>query len=167
MRAPPGLLLLALLFPVASPAFPEVDQARPSLHGSPAGESCPVRVVPGRSLGSLKLGMAEEELGRLKLVVKRVRDSGNWYVVGPYTARFDQGKLVQIHGELHDLPDCVRLGRRKIHRDAGVEQLRALFRKCGKDEMRLGGNLAVCDGIAIGTAGWGGRQASPSLRVPF
>src|SRR5450631_2237481 len=94
--------------------YPVVAQARPSVYGSPEGVQCPVRLVPGKSIGKISLGMTLDQVADLGMKIKRVQDTSS-YVVGPYSVSVDRdtGKVEFIEAELGDLPHCVVVGNQR------------------------------------------------------
>jgi hypothetical protein len=162
----PMTLFTGLFFFSASAnAYPQVEQARPSLHGSRKGITCPIKLVPNLSFGDIKLGMTLKELDALGMEIKQVLNSAGWYVVGLFSVRLEQGKVVLIEAELADLPGCVEFESKRIPKKAPLKDLRQIFKNCSQEENLIGGNVTRCDGITIVTGGWGGKQKSPSLRV--
>lgn len=144
----------------------EIDQARPSLYGSKKNVPCPVVVTPGQAIGLMQLGRKFQELREPGMVVKKVRQLSNVYVMGPYVASFnDEMKLVGISAELFDLPACVKYQDKTLDARQTMKQLRALFPGCDKTETRLGGNLTKCQGINLTEGGWGGKQKSVELSI--
>lgn len=151
---------------LAEGGFPEVDQARPSLYGSTRGVTCPVKVVPGKSIGQVQLGASMDELRKSGLEIKKVRGAGELYVVGPYSVRLEGGKVQRLEAELGDLPDCIVYGQKKLAKTADLSALKRIFSACRDEEPGEGGNLTLCEGLGISTGGWGGQQKTPALRLP-
>lgn len=146
--------------------FDEVDQARPSLHGSNKGVPCPLDVVPGRSIGQLELGQDFEQVKALGMKIKKVRNIERIYVVGPYSVAFnEQNKVSSVEAELGDLPLCVKYQGKKINPATSIKTLRGMFPECAKKEVRMGGNSVACQGITLTEGGWGGSQKTVGLTL--
>jgi hypothetical protein len=121
-----------------------------------AAMDCPT-VVPGVSIGLLKLGMSAKEVRKLKLV----KDL--------YEIYYDRdNKKVSSLGLNLDTAKCFVLGGKKVGKlkqgklEQGPFALALKLGTCGPMEMRIGGNNIYCDGGKISLL-W--NQGYNSLRV--
>lgn len=160
------ILSLILFLPVFCFSYEDVLQGRPSIYGSSKNVNCPIEVVPGKGIGPLEVGRHLKEFEDLKMTMKSVQGSKTHMIIGRYSVQFsEQGILKYVEAEIGDLPDCVYFGRTKITKKMSSAQIAEILPNCKKLEIRYGGNIIECEGISIGSGGWGGTQKTPSLRV--
>lgn len=160
------IILFALMLPSLSFSYKDVSQARPSKYGSKKNVICPWEIVPGVGIGPLKLNQTVQEIEKLGMDMKTVQGMKAVMVVGMSTIGVTQTDVVRyVEVEIGDLPDCLVFKKTKIKKTMSEKVLAQLFTNCQPQEIRLGGNLIQCDGIAILTGGWGGRQKTPSLQI--
>lgn len=143
-----------------------VAQLRPSLFGSIMGMTCPIEVVPGKSLGMIPIGATRDSLKVLKYVMKNVKGMPDAMIVGMYSVYFDKkGRVNAVEAELGNLPTCVEMNKKRIKNHEHTENLVKFFTGCGAETKMEGGNVIACKGIQIRTGGWGGQQKTPALRI--
>ena len=117
-----------------------------------------INLVPGQSLGPLRIGMTRGDLAKAGFEVKP-HPSGqlgdNVRVVGPYQVVLDGDKVASIEVRLGDLSGGIAVAGRVIPAGAGLEQLTKLLPGCGPAEAREGGTVVACGGgttlIKVGT----------------
>lgn len=158
-------LLVATLLSTLANAYEKVPQGRPGTYGSSRGITCPIEIIPGKSIGSIKLGQSKKELEALKMTIKSV-EASDLLIVGRNLVHLDKkGLVVTVEAELGDLPSCLHVGDKELTKKMHPFELSRVFKKCQKTSVREGGNIIECDGIDIISGGWGGQQKTPLLRV--
>lgn len=123
---------------------------------------CPVAIVPGKSFGPLRLGMAPNEISKSGLAVNQ-----STHQLGPFYVQMEkQGtSLSAISTELGFLPDCVAYNGNRIDPSISATELSKYFSNCGAARHLEGGSLIECDGISLSFAGWGGQQKWVSVQI--
>lgn len=128
-------------------------------NGSQEGIKCPIKIVPGKSIGPIEIGMPKGNLLQIGLGIKQLKDSPNNILVGPYMVTMANEKIFQAAAEIAYLKNCVELGNQPIPQDATFDQLKKILPNCGNTESSFGGNVSKCDGIII-------KQGSGQDSVP-
>lgn len=160
------VLPFILFLPILCFSYEDALQGRPSIYGSSKNVKCPIEVVPGRGIGPMEVGRHLKEFVDLKMMMKSVQGSKTHMIIGRYSVQFsEQGILNYVEAEIGDLPDCVYFGKTKITKKMSSAQIAKILPNCKKQEMRYGGNIIECEGISIGSGGWGGNQKTPQLKV--
>lgn len=111
-----------------------------------AEPSCPLNIVPGRSLGPLKLGEP------LPGPPRGPADS-DFREIGPVRARYCGGRAVDLWLEdLRTGPDCVTLNGQPLARDIALETLKTRLGDCRDLPPRIGGAFVECaaGGLRLG-----------------
>lgn len=161
MKAMLGALCLMAAAAVASaPGSAEAESVAPK-------RAC-LEVVPGQSLGPVKLGMTREALGRLGLPVEAGPVEGQWKV-GAFTAVTDaEGKVAAVWRELsgQGAPPCLAHGQRRVEVQPDAEAIAAALGACGPVDVREGGNTIDCFAGAAGLGfGLDTATQTPWMRV--
>ncbi|MEN0060424.1 MAG: hypothetical protein AAGB31_16405 [Bdellovibrio sp.] len=166
IKLPSAILTILLLLPGVSWGYEEAPLARPKTYGSSKGVTCPIAIIPGKSLGPIELGKNISELEVLGMSIKKVQGSESQLIVGRYTVEVDSAKTITaISAEIGDLPNCVKYKRHRITQKMFPQRIAKLFTKCAHPERLQGGSIIACDGVVIGSGKWSGQQKSPSLKV--
>lgn len=133
------------------------DKAK-STFGDVSKESAPVkdelkdrldapRLVPGKSIGPIRIGMTRDEVGRLGLPVLQ-HPSGqmgnDFRDVGPYQVVFDRDHVVSVSLVLTGSPAGMLVGQRLVDPNVSVEDLVKSIPGCGEPESREGGTIFRC-----------------------
>jgi hypothetical protein len=154
------------VFTFYSFAYESVQQAKPGEFGSSKNVICPIEIIPGKGIGSIELGRNIKEIERLGMDIKSVQGSNTNLVIGRYSVGLtEHGNVMLVEMELGDVPNCLIYNKKKIRKDLSSKQLAKIFKGCNAEESRKGGNLIECEGISIGTGGWGGKQKTPQLKI--
>ena len=107
-----------------------------------------VILVPGTSLGPLRLGALKREIAALGLLQTHPRFSA---MTVPYNVAYDgAGKAKRIGVSLKYAPGDVRVGATTIPRDASYDEAFALLGDCKQGPPMIGGGQAACRGGAVG-----------------
>lgn len=159
-------IILLAIYSIAVFSYESVPQARPGIYGTLKNVECPIVVVPGKRIGSIELGQNIKEIENLGMEIKSVNGSSSLLIVGRYSVSLTpQGYIRLIEAEIGDLPNCLRYENQNLKKVITSKQLSHLFKGCKKEEVLFGGNSTKCEGISIGTGGWGGTQKTPSLKI--
>jgi hypothetical protein len=160
-----------------APSLPIVDQVRPALYKSSFEVQCPIEIDPGRAFGPIRLGLSPSLYLSSKYDPKDIKLFPDWHLVGPFAIRSgDQGVVSGIAAELEDLPPCVTYKNQPIDPSSSIESLSKLFPGCKKEKEKYaegsrilpsGGTLIQCQGVAISFEGWGSKQKTASIRIPY
>ena len=141
--------------PRADPAKGAVTKpsAAPASSGKLAkGPGCPLAIVPGASLGSVKLGATRAELEALSLPVesRSKHEQTEFLEVGPVQVELCGGKVVDVWiDDLRKAPDCVTVDGKKVDLDMKREAFEALFKDCRTLPPRIGGAFVECAGGGV------------------
>ena len=155
-----------LRLPFLDETLEVVDHRLPEVHGSPANIQCPIVIDPEQSFGKLNLGMSREEVSKLGMIRKNIKNSKNDQIVGVFLVQYSEdGKVIDIGAEVKDLPDCLYFGKTKINQSLGSVELSQQFKGCKAEEVRKGGNTINCPFMWIQEGGYGGKQQSPVIRI--
>lgn len=124
---------------------------------APQRGECPLAIVPGGSLGPIRIGETAADLAQHGLPAKSKSKHGTteFFEVGPYHAKLCGGKVVDVWiDDLRVAPDCATVAGKKLERSVGREQLVAMFADCKPAPPRTGGQFEECEqgGVRIG---WG------------
>src|SRR4051812_13287796 len=106
----------------------------------------PPLLVPGRSIGPLRIGMNRDELSHSGFEVKpdpsgQLGDAVR--VVGPYHVVFHGDRVASIEVKLGDLRAGLSVGGRVIPPGSGIEDVTKALANCGPPEAREGGTVVV------------------------
>jgi hypothetical protein len=107
----------------------------------------PPRLVPGESIGPIRIGMTRDEVARLGLPVLQHLSGqmGNDFRnVGPYQVVFDQDHVVSVSFVLTGSPAGMMVGERLVHPNVSAEDLVKAIPGCGDAELREGGTIFRC-----------------------
>jgi hypothetical protein len=172
--------------PSFSPPPPDVVQ---NVVAAPQVGDCPATVVPGKSIGPISLGMTRAELEKIPATRRPptavVRDShGNsrpfqspmfpvtpgsragTLKVGAYEVVLSSDSKVQQISISTDGVTCLEVDGKKIPERDDAEKLSALFKDCGKLDVREGGNVVECaGGVRLKSGGYGGKQVGSEIDV--
>ena len=134
------------------------EHAAPIVADEATSPGCPLRIVPGKSFGPIRLSMSRGELDDLGVHVGDLAadPSANhrFATVGPLRVELLYGKVADIWlDDLREGPDCVFLEARRIPRHLPREKLIGWLKGCGKEEKRKGGAFIHCSSGV--TLGWG------------
>lgn len=109
----------------------------------------PTPVVPGESLGPIKLGMTEAQLAATKIAIKPGRFETERRV-GVFDVQIKDGKVASISYELGKDGQPILLGG-KAFTPTTPQAIAAAATQCGPLDMRIGGNIIECaPGLVIG-----------------
>jgi hypothetical protein len=108
-----------------------------------------VPLVPGESIGPLRIGMSRRDLSRAGFDVKpdpsgQLGDAVR--VVGPYHVVLDGDQVASIEVKLRDLHAGLSVGGRLIPAGSAIEDVTKALPNCGPAEDREGGTVVVCGG---------------------
>lgn len=146
--------------PAPSEPGPSGPSATPATAPAPSvartGE-CPIDIVPGVSLGAIRVGESRAEVERHGLVVESTSKHGSteFLEVGPFHVELCGGKVVDVWlDDLRKAPDCVSLRGKKIERTVDRDAFISSFSDCKDAPPRTGGSFKECEesGVRIG---WG------------
>lgn len=160
------VLALALSVPVLAAGchrkteVPATDAASPSAATASASSqksACPLRIVPGRSLGSVALGASVDDLATTGLPVKSTfKDAtAEFFDVGPLRVSACGGKVNEVWIEdLRTAPDCVSYEGMTLDRQMPRQRFVELFSGC-REIPRKGGVFEECfdGGLRVGYGG--------------
>lgn len=114
---------------------------------SSKNELCPVEIVPGKSFGPLKLGMAREELEKLRLPARLQNENADYVSanenqftrgsVGPFYVQLTNDKLTLIRAEFDRLPDCIQVGQKTMSMNDSISTLSKKLTTCKANEKAL------------------------------
>ena len=111
------------------------------------------RLVVGKSLGPVALGMPRDALEKLGLPIK---DEGSLGLrVGPYRVLLDQGLVVLVEVALKEVKGAEINGQRFAPDERDTAKLAKAVGECGDKEIRIGGNIYQCHGgrVIVAEAG--------------
>lgn len=152
-----GLLLLSLSTSL-------VGEAKTVKNNRDAGV---VEVVPGLSLGPVKIGATKAELLELGFTEDAIREAGLYYRKGDVLVRLKGEMVVQIWHETENMSK-LRFKGKKFPRKASLEALKKFFSGCEKDIEGSGGLIVYCEnrGIEITTSYPRGEVSGFSITTP-
>lgn len=131
---------------------PSVDQSpsvSPSATSSTLQKGSCLELVPGKSLGPVRLGMTREELAKLALPIeeKSKHEGTEFLKVGAYQVELCGGKVVEVWLEdLRAAPSCLAFGEKSITKDLPRERVIREFGECKELPPRKGGSFTECEG---------------------
>lgn len=106
-------------------------------------------LVPGQSIGPIRIGMGREEVGQLGLEI-RPHPSGqlgdNVRLVGPYYVVFDQDHVASVAFTLTGSRTGIMVAGRSIPATVSLDELSKAIPDCGPTEEREGGKVISCGG---------------------
>ena len=126
------------------PAASSGEEAPPAPAEAPAAAPAAgaVTIVPGESIGPIRLGMARAEVDALDVLAPHPQYSA---MTIPYTVYYDdQGAVHQLDGSFTHAPGDIRVGDVVIPRNAGWDQAKSLLADCVDDEPAVGGTTSRC-----------------------
>ena len=127
--------------------------------------TCPIKIEQGKSFGPLKIGMSRQEVEALGFAHKPSDTKLINQNVGVYTLHYNQqNQVIDILANLSELPDCVYVGKKKVPKNGSHKDYSKIFSRCGKEDIRKGGNLTKCEYIWIMIGGWGGKLPGATIR---
>jgi hypothetical protein len=126
-------LLIACFFLVAA-------CERPSSAAPPKAKE--IELVPGASLGPIKLGMKKAEVDALGILKVHPQYSG---MTIPFTVYYDKdGKARDIEATLKHAPADIKVGTVIIPRTATFDDAKKLLGDCKDNPPAIGGHTTVC-----------------------
>jgi hypothetical protein len=129
--------------PPASSGTEATDETQPTSETS----SAYVEIVPGRSIGPIRMGMTREEVTALGILTPHPQYSA---MTIPTTAYYgDDGRVFQMEISFLHAPSDLRVGDVVIPKTSTAEQALALLGDCQDTEPREGGTIYVCRGGAL------------------
>ena len=106
-------------------------------------------VVPGQSIGMIRIGMTRADCKRLALDLKP-HPSGQFgdavSVVGPYHIVFESDRVVSVALKLKDTKAGIAIAGQILPASASLERVTKALPNCGSVEMREGGSVVSCGG---------------------
>jgi hypothetical protein len=157
MLRPPSIrcALLGLLASACPQAPPPAAEQAAAPSATPPG--CPIAIVPGASMGPIRLGDDRAALDVLGLPVEELSSHEDTAIVrvGPYAVELCGGEVAEIWvDDLRGLTDCVTLAGVPLPRDEPREAVIARLSTCREAPPRDGGSFVECEagGVRIG---WG------------
>jgi hypothetical protein len=133
------LLMMLLATAVVAPAHAE--PSKPVIQRTVTAD-----VLPGKSLGGIKLGATRDQLGATFAETTRA--------IGPYTVVFDRdGHVETVMLALVAHGHGIRIAGKRIAAATPLEQLVKLVPGCGPIESLIGGRIAKCAGGVRVSAG--------------
>ncbi|MFT3766537.1 MAG: hypothetical protein QM820_13640 [Minicystis sp.] len=154
---------LAACTPSSSGPDQQAHSAAATVSIAPVAAAAAVDLVPGTSIGPVRVGMTRAEIDALGLPTKPGPLTAS-VTVGPYLARFDGDRVASVIVELRDLPAGVRVGGATFDGTAKIEAIAAKLQGCGAVQHNEGASVITCDGgrtLVIA----GGPPGLPSIEV--
>lgn len=115
---------------------------------STAKSGTPV-IVPGQSIGVIRIGMTRADCKRLSLELKS-HPSGQFgdavSVAGPYLIVFEGDRVASVALKLKDTKAGIAIAGQILPVSATLEQVAKALPKCGDVEVREGGTVVTCAG---------------------
>ncbi len=106
-------------------------------------------VVPGQSIGMIRIGMTRADFKQLGLDLKP-HPSGQFgdavSVVDAYHIVFDGDRVVSVALKLKDSPSGISIAGHVLPPSAPLEQVIKSLPNCGDVEAREGGSVVTCAG---------------------
>lgn len=118
---------------------------------SELASACPIAIVPGQSLGPIRLGMTVEEVKRLGLPLSAMESPG-YFAAGPFKVASNQGRVTEVWIEdIRRAPDCLLYRGRRVAPSISRETLLKRFGNMRNMEGIKGGRFAESDsGVRVG-----------------
>lgn len=136
----------------AQSAPPPGSNAPPPGSNAPPSANVP-ELVPGVSVGPVRIGMTRSDLDGLGLGTKP-GPLGTDVSVGPYVASMDGDRVGAVHVDLRALPSGLRVGGKVFDGSAKIEVIAESLRNCGPLQRNEGANVIPCEsGRALVIAG--------------
>ncbi|APR84789.1 Hypothetical protein A7982_10138 [Minicystis rosea] len=129
---------------------------------SAAATTAPV-LVPGESIGPVRIGMTRADLDALGLPTKKGPMSTD-VTVGPYVASFDGDRVGGVSVALRELPGGARVGGAVFDGSAKIQAIAAQLRGCGPTHENTGASVILCENARALVIG-GGPPQLPSIEV--
>lgn len=107
-----------------------------------------IEILPGLSLGPVKIGDTAEELRARGFVDDPVREKGMFLQKDELLVRLDNGAAVQIWFDSNDFSK-VRYGGRKLSGKPTLAKLKKFFSGCEPEVRGSGGLLVFCENRGI------------------
>jgi hypothetical protein len=106
-----------------------------------------VEIVPGRSIGPIRMGMSREEVTALGILTTHPQYSA---MTIPTTAYYgDDGRVFQMEISFTHAPSDLRVGDVVIPKTSTAQETLALLADCTETEPREGGTIYLCRGGAL------------------
>jgi hypothetical protein len=116
----------------------------------------PPVLVPGKSIGPVRLGLTRAEVDALGMAVSpdpsgQLGDAVRH--VGPYRVVFSNERVSQVEFVLSTSPRGVRVGEKTVPPTAKPKDAAAALPGCGAEVAAEGGTIIACDGVSVDSAG--------------
>jgi hypothetical protein len=150
--------------PLPPPLVPTESSPAPvatvdRMAGIGTGPKDVTEVVPGVSIGPLKLGMTRAELSTLGYVARpNGYDSNDVIERIPYVVVLRREKVDAIEATLTQMPRGLRIRGKVASPRSTLAQVAALFADCGPLRNRLGGSSYRCEGKRLLVKSGGGSH---------
>ena len=106
-----------------------------------------IELVPGASLGPIKLGMTKKQVEALGILKVHPQYSG---MTIPFTVWYDKdGKARDIEVTLKHAPNDIKIGTVIIPRSATYDDAKKLLGDCKDNPPAIGGTTTVCRGGGV------------------
>ncbi|APR76828.1 Hypothetical protein A7982_02175 [Minicystis rosea] len=135
----------------------------PTVAASTAAADAPAEVVPGTSIGPLRIGMTRAEVTALGLPTKPTQLREDLFV-GPYRVTFADDHVDAVDLPLPAHPAGARVGGAVFDGKAKIEAIAQKLPACGPVVRGDGGDAITCDGGRT-FVNASGPLATPTIRV--
>lgn len=125
--------------PVSDP--PSSDSPEPA----PTTAAGTTALVPGVSIGPIRLGMTRSEVDALGVLSPHPQYSA---MTLPYSVQYEEDVVIRVEAAVRSLTG-VRVGDVTIASDATMQSAAALLADCDSEDLRTGGNIQRCRGGAV------------------
>lgn len=145
--------------PPASTGTETTEETRPISEAS----SRYVEIVPGQSIGPIRMGMTREEVTALGILTTHPQYSA---MTIPTTAYYgDDGRVFQMEISFLHAPADLRVGDVVIPKTSTAERTLALLGDCRDTEPREGGTIYICRNGALQVAIGSGNPNEVWIRL--
>jgi hypothetical protein len=127
------------------------------------GKSSTYPLIPGESIGPIRIGMSKAEIEALGILATHPQFSGMTIPISVYYDEAEKAKTVEI--SLTHSDKDVSLGEVTIPRTARVNQIRELLGDCEEPQINKGATMHECRGGAMFIAIGSGNPDEVWLRV--
>jgi hypothetical protein len=127
------------------------------------GERSTYALVPGESIGQVRIGMSKAEIEALGILVTHPQYSGMTIPISVYYDESDNAKTVEI-SLIHTDKD-VSIGELVIPKSARVNEIRELLGDCAEPQVNKGATMHACRGGAMSIAIGSGNPDEVWLRI--
>ena len=136
----------------AQPASSSVVVAAPVVLAPVQRGECPLTIVPGVSLGPIRIGalLTSLEATGLPLAKRSTYSDTDFVEAGPFHVRACGGIIAEAWIEdLRVAPDCVKVGDKRVDRTLKRQAFEAMFDACHDTPPRIGGAFTECEGGSV------------------